>query len=492
MEVQRFRHTLVRLMSLCHGSALEEIAGDVSGEIQCIDAYGLDNSTLRHIKDCKEIYNFNRVEVLLHMTQTIITKGLDDGVLKIPPPILSRVYQTLSRGFVNLLNAKKIADTRFPFPYAQLITMLLLGHVVMTPLLISSILHHRVWAPILTFIPLFSMFYLNFVGVELENPFGDDENDLPLDHFQSEMNNCLLMLLEEHADLIPDISAKRCQLDFRILQASIRTTMHGETDFNKRISQFNFDYNIDEDDEWVDERPEFLNVRGPSEWNGGRFTSLFSSFSRASVEHRASEFISETDTFSMGAVVEAPAKAEEPAKVEVREVTDLSTTDQSTLVSPRPPNVEVLMCPPPDGPDGCAEASKIDFNPAIDTFLLCKHQPNIQVDLLPPKLQGSSAGSSTAGSSSPLRDVRPPASKPPALYLGKSQDVVSSLASIPDGRPVTYEPVQTVDGSLDDFREALSQWTAMIEGQLSELRHNTLVLKRFSDSIPQMLNSGKA
>ena len=31
-------------------------------------------------------------------------EALDDGVLKIPPPILSRVYQTISRGFVNLLN----------------------------------------------------------------------------------------------------------------------------------------------------------------------------------------------------------------------------------------------------------------------------------------------------------------------------------------------------------------------------------------------------
>merc|ERR1719265_1794195 len=27
-EVMKFRHTVVRLMSLCHGSALEEIAGD--------------------------------------------------------------------------------------------------------------------------------------------------------------------------------------------------------------------------------------------------------------------------------------------------------------------------------------------------------------------------------------------------------------------------------------------------------------------------------
>ena len=38
--------------------------------------------------------------------------------------------------------------------------------------------------------------------MELENPFGLDDNDLPLDHFQQEMNSCLLMLLHENSDLI--------------------------------------------------------------------------------------------------------------------------------------------------------------------------------------------------------------------------------------------------------------------------------------------------
>lgn len=38
------------------------------------------------------------------LVSTPAAQALDDGVLKIPPPILSRVYQTISRGFVNLLN----------------------------------------------------------------------------------------------------------------------------------------------------------------------------------------------------------------------------------------------------------------------------------------------------------------------------------------------------------------------------------------------------
>lgn len=222
-DVMAFRHTIVRLMSLCHGSALEEIAGSDAEECETIDSFGLDNTTLQHLKECKDVYDFNRVEVLLHLIQSLITKNLDDGILKIPPPILSRVYQTLSRGFVNLLNAKKIADTRFPFPYVQLITILLILHIFMTPLMISSLLPSKAWAPIFTFVPIFGMFSLNFIGVELENPFGNDANDLPLDHFQAEMNKCLMMLLQDNADLIAGVSKTRCMRNYD----DIAATLHG-------------------------------------------------------------------------------------------------------------------------------------------------------------------------------------------------------------------------------------------------------------------------
>jgi predicted membrane chloride channel (bestrophin family) len=228
-EVKRFRHTIVRLMSLCHGSALEEIGGREDGKaepVETIDSIGLDNATLAHLKACKEVYDFNRVEVLLHLTQSIITKSLDDGILKIPPPILSRVYQTLSRGFVNLLNAKKIADTRFPFPYAQLIATLLFAHTILTPVMMSCLIPSKVWAPIFTFVPLFVMFSINFIGVELENPFGQDDNDLPLEHFQDEMNKCLMMLLHDSADLIAGVSESRCKMDYGTLSKSMSMNSH--------------------------------------------------------------------------------------------------------------------------------------------------------------------------------------------------------------------------------------------------------------------------
>merc|ERR1711879_875350 len=64
---------------------------------------------------------------------------------------------------------------------------------------------------------VFSMFSINFIGVQLENPFGNDENDLPLDYFQGEMNRCLLMLLHDGSDIIAGVSPTRCIRDFELL-----------------------------------------------------------------------------------------------------------------------------------------------------------------------------------------------------------------------------------------------------------------------------------
>lgn len=223
-DTMKFRHTIVRLMSLCHGSALGEIGGEDSDFCETIDAAGLSDLTQHHLTECAEVLHFNRVEVLLHMIQSLITHNLDNGVLRVQPPILSRVYQTLSRGFVNLLNAKKIADTRFPFPFLQLISGLLLVHVVMLPILLSAVIAEVWLATTLTFIPIFSMCCLNYIGVELENPFGRDDNDLPLKHFQAEMNNCLLMLLHHSADFMAGVSKQRCIVDIHDIREAMRVT----------------------------------------------------------------------------------------------------------------------------------------------------------------------------------------------------------------------------------------------------------------------------
>mmetsp|Transcript_90128 Transcript_90128/g.160516 ORF Transcript_90128/g.160516 Transcript_90128/m.160516 type:complete len:517 (-) Transcript_90128:101-1651(-) len=225
-EVSDFRHVLVRLMSLCHGSALEEIqAEDSEGSLDYLDMGGLDEKTLQYLGAAKSELNFNRVEVLIHMMQNLIVHGQDKGILKIPPPILSRVFQTLSRGQVNLMNCKKIKSTLFPFPYVQVISILLFALSAFTPCVMSGLFDELHWGFLFTFIPLFGLCALNYTACELEMPFGEDSNDLPISFFQEEMNQSMMMLIREETDHTPSLSLNAVK-DVSTISESVTNTRH--------------------------------------------------------------------------------------------------------------------------------------------------------------------------------------------------------------------------------------------------------------------------
>merc|ERR1719498_785321 len=76
-------------------------------------------------------------------------------------------------------------------------------------------------------LPMFGLYALNFIAVELEDPFGTDDNDLPLKHFQTEMNKCLMMLLHPNADLMATIG-DRCVCDFDKLSREVCLTVGDE------------------------------------------------------------------------------------------------------------------------------------------------------------------------------------------------------------------------------------------------------------------------
>jgi len=223
-EVMKFRHTLVRLMSLAHGNALEEIS-DNQFKLRTIDVQGLEPSVLKFLRETHEDYNFNKVEVNLHLIQTLITQANANGLTQVPPPVLSRVYQTISRGFVNLLNTKKITDTKFPYPYVQLLILLMTSFSLFAPLFLTTIIQNKFVAMAITFLPVYAVASLYYIAVELENPFGKDANDLPLEHFQAEMDNCLLTLLHPDADSIPTVSPA-CEMSFQSLMRDFQPSFY--------------------------------------------------------------------------------------------------------------------------------------------------------------------------------------------------------------------------------------------------------------------------
>merc|ERR1712025_570731 len=62
---------------------------------------------------------------------------------------------------------------------------------------------------LMAFIVVGSYWSINFIAVELEQPFGDDDNDLPLKEMQEDMNNSLCALMKEQAQEVPAFTYHR-------------------------------------------------------------------------------------------------------------------------------------------------------------------------------------------------------------------------------------------------------------------------------------------
>lgn len=233
-KVRHFQAVLVRLMSLLHGVALHQIAGGEQ-EFGLIDVRGLDERSLEYIaSECGKC-EFNRVSVALHWIQVLISDNIEREVFVVPAPILSRSYQTLSRGMVNMHRVRMIADVPFPFPFCQCHVVMMLIQAAILPMLVAVFFTSPVWAATITFIPCAGMWSLTFICSELEQPFGLDANDLPLHAQQFDFNNTLLMLIDEGANQMPSL-ALGAPVEAAVLQERFRELKEEEADWKDESS----------------------------------------------------------------------------------------------------------------------------------------------------------------------------------------------------------------------------------------------------------------
>lgn len=190
-EAIKFQHLLVRLVSLLHCSSLQSVSYMEDNDFEIIDASGLSQDFLDHIR----LHEDNKCFIVLQALQQLIVDNIRKGVIDIAPPIVSRVFQELSNGIVAVTNVRKITDIPFPFPYAQLVVVMLLTSWIATPLVCGYLMQSPYWAAALTFIGQFGFWSINYIAAEIEMPFGDDKNDLPIAEMQREMNECLRLLM---------------------------------------------------------------------------------------------------------------------------------------------------------------------------------------------------------------------------------------------------------------------------------------------------------
>merc|ERR1719361_2011339 len=84
-----------------------------------------------------------------------------------------------------------------------MIVFLLVLHNIATVLLCALALSQPYMTAIACFIVVFSFWGVNYIAVELENPYGDDANDLPLREMQTDLNQSLISLLHPLANKPP-------------------------------------------------------------------------------------------------------------------------------------------------------------------------------------------------------------------------------------------------------------------------------------------------
>lgn len=459
-EVYKFRHTLVRLMSLCHGTALAEIAGADADAVATIDSTGLNDETLFYLQDCRDKFHFNRVEVLVHLIQTIIVGHIENGIIKIPPPILSRVFQTLSRGFVNLLNAKKIADTRFPFPYAQTIAFLLLLQLAWTPICMASLVKDVVWAPILTFIPIFAFFSINFIGMQLENPFGDEPNDLPLDHFQHEMNSCLLMLLQEGSDHMPSLEDDRYEGFDSLVEAFHKDRVDGAPKQTRGL---------------------LARLGSPSALSSSSKSSKDLDLEVGSVDDRLSRRLSQVTKRRMSELKrsharEAEPKKEKPSSMHAKAPSEANPRKEEAKSSSSAP---AEKAPLPAEPSA-SSAAAVNVNVSLEPLAAARLQDfrgalenwtcSIERQLVDLKGAFTSVNSLASAGSVSAAHSSPSSMQPDAANL-VMQDLQSK-----DTRPMLLQLANGIDKSLE-------QWQVMFERQAMELSRTFAELTVFTRSI---------
>merc|ERR1712232_505834 len=118
-----------------------------------------------------------------------------------------------------------------------MVGILLIVFNVLTPVMMSAVLEGRkFWAFAFTLIAVWALWSLNAIAKQLEMPFGDDPNDLPLSTFHDHMNTSLLMLIREETDLVPSIDDATCHFEFKAMKA--RITGDRPKNFVRENSQF--------------------------------------------------------------------------------------------------------------------------------------------------------------------------------------------------------------------------------------------------------------
>ena len=128
------------------------------------------------------------------LSELIVRSHLDGTQGEVHAAILSRLFQNLSDGMKEYNRARQIVYIPFPFPHAQLSVFYTFIIVPVIPFLMDQFTNVRWVGALLTFLAVTCLVGLHEVARELENPFRNVPNELPICTMQATFNEGLLVM----------------------------------------------------------------------------------------------------------------------------------------------------------------------------------------------------------------------------------------------------------------------------------------------------------
>ncbi len=129
----------------------------------------------------------NRPLALMHWMVVSVSERWETGGFRCAPPVIARVFTNYNDCMNAYNRARKVARTPFPFPYAQLTMAFLLIGQITIPALFVFFVRDQPTSAILAGVATWMYFAMHQVAVELEDPYGYDWNDLPLNWYSAEV-----------------------------------------------------------------------------------------------------------------------------------------------------------------------------------------------------------------------------------------------------------------------------------------------------------------
>ncbi|KAL0045047.1 hypothetical protein WJX82_006316 [Trebouxia sp. C0006] len=133
-----------------------------------------------------------RVNIVYAWVQQLLQERFKEKRLTLAAPVGSRMWQMLSEGYLQFEQCRAIADTPFPFPWAQMVLVMLIMYAISVPLVVVAFVDSTWMGIVVNFFCVQSYWCLNEVARDLEDPFIYDPNDLPLARYQYQFNNRIL------------------------------------------------------------------------------------------------------------------------------------------------------------------------------------------------------------------------------------------------------------------------------------------------------------